>query len=170
MIMVIITVAKTITSTAITTMSEPALCLLRAKYKICYQVCPCQPAYYEQDEKIQTIPENTNNTNLRYVPASTQPIASQQMVHAPALPAGLESSAKNHVGRGGEMMMIVLVMMMMMMMMKMMMVLMTMIVVMMMMLVWTKIKMMLCFSGMGRIVGTSVAARTEPSVTQLQAR
>ena len=72
------------------------------------------------------------------------------MVHAPALPAGLESSAKNHVGRGGEMMMMVL---------------MTMIVVMM-----TKIKMMLCFSGMGRIVGTSVAARTEPSVTQLQAR
>ena len=155
MIMVIITVAKTITSTAITTMSEPALCLLRAKYKICYQVCPCQPAYYEQDEKIQTIPENTNNTTLRYVPASTQPIASQQMVHAPALPAGLESSAKNHVGRGGEMMMMVL---------------MTMIVVMMMMMVWTKIKMMLCFSGMGRIVGTSVAARTEPSVTQLQAR
>ena len=148
--MVIITVAKTITSTAITTMSEPALCLLRAKYKICYQVCPCQPAYYEQDKEIQTIPKNTNNTNLRYVPASTQPIASQQMVHAPALPAGLESSAKNHVGRGGEMMMMVL---------------MTMIVVMM-----TKIKMMLCFSGMGRIVGTSVAARTEPSVTQLQAR
>ena len=89
------------------------------------------------------------------MPASTQPIASQQMVHAPALPAGLESSAKNHVGRGGEMMMMVLMMMMMMMM----------IVVMM-----TKIKMMLCFSGMGRIVGTSVAARTEPSVTQLQAR
>ena len=72
------------------------------------------------------------------------------MVHAPALPAGLESSAKNHVGRGGEMMIMVLMMM---------------IVVMM-----TKIKMMLCFSGMGRIVGTSVAARTEPSVTQLQAR
>ena len=156
MIMVLITVAKTITSTAITTMSEPALCLLRAKYKICYQVCPCQPAYYEQDEKIQTIPKNTNNTNLRYVPARTQPIASQQMVHAPALPAGLESSAKNHVGRGGEMMMIVLMTMM---------VLMIMIVVMM-----TKIKMMLCFSGMGRIVGTSVAARTEPSVTQPQAR
>ena len=44
------------------------------------------------------------------MPASTQPIASQQMVHAPALPAGLESSAKNHVGRGGEMMMIVLMM------------------------------------------------------------
>ena len=84
------------------------------------------------------------------MPASTQPIASQQMVHAPALLAGLESSAKNHVGRGGEMMMMVLMMM---------------IVVMM-----TKIKMMLCFSGMGRIVGTSVAARTEPSVTQLQAR
>ena len=91
------------------------------------------------------------------MPASTQPIASQQMVHAPALLAGLESSAKNHVGRGGEMMMMVLMMGMMMMMM--------MIVVMM-----TKIKMMLCFSGMGRIVGTSVAARTEPSVTQLQAR
>ena len=72
------------------------------------------------------------------------------MVHAPALPAGLESSAKNHVGRGGEMMMMVLMMM---------------IVVMM-----TKIKMMLCFSGMGRIVGTSVVARTEPSVTQHQAR
>ena len=71
------------------------------------------------------------------------------MVHAPALPAGLESSAKNHVGRGGEMMMIV---------------------VMMMMMVWMKINMMLCSSGMGRIVGTSVAARTEPSVTQLQAR
>ena len=76
------------------------------------------------------------------------------MVHAPALPAGLESSAKNHVGRGGEMMMMVLMV----------------IVVMMMMLVWTMIKMMLCFSGMGRIVGTSVAARTGPSVTQLQAR
>ena len=89
------------------------------------------------------------------MPASTQPIASQQMVHAPALLAGLESSAKNHVGRGGEMMMMVLIVI----------VLMMMIVVMM-----TKIKMMLCFSGMGRIVGTSVAARTEPSVTQLQAR
>ena len=89
------------------------------------------------------------------MPASTQPIASQQMVHAPALPAGLESSAKNHVGRGGEMMMMVLIVI----------VLMMMIVVMM-----TKIKMMLCFSGMGRIVGTSVGARTGPSVTQLQAR
>ena len=76
------------------------------------------------------------------------------MVHAPALPAGLESSAKNHVGRGGEMMMMVLMM----------------IVVMMMMMVWMKIKMIFSFSGMGRIVGTSVAARTEPSVTQLQAR
>ena len=77
------------------------------------------------------------------------------MVHAPALPAGLESSAKNHVGRGGEMMMMVLMMM---------------IVVMMVMMVWMKIKMIFSFSGMGRIVGTSVAARTEPSVTQLQAR
>ena len=76
------------------------------------------------------------------------------MVHAPALLAGLESSAKNHVGRGGEMMMMVL---------------MTMIVVMMMM-VWMKIKMIFSFSGMGRIVGTSVVARTGPSVTQHQAR
>ena len=49
-------------------------------------------------------------------------------------------------------------------------VMMTMIVVMMMMLVWVKIKMIFSFSGMGRIVGTSVTARTEPSVTQLQAR
>ena len=108
------------------------------------------------------------------MPASTQPIASQQMVHAPALPAGLESSAKNHVGRGGEMMMMVLMMILVMMMMivvvMMIVVTMMMIVVLMMMIVCMKIKTMLCFSGMGRIVGTSVVARTEPSVTQHQAR
>ena len=52
----------------------------------------------------------------------------------------------------------------------MMMVLMMMMMMMMIVVMMTKIKMMLCFSGMGRIVGTSVAARTEPSVTQLQAR
>ena len=109
------------------------------------------------------------------MPASTQPIASQQMVHAPALPAGLESSAKNHVGRGGEMMMMVLMMIVVMTMtmivvVMMIVVTMMMIVVLMMMIVCMKIKTMLSFSGMGRIVGTSVVARTEPSVTQLQAR
>ena len=109
----------------------------------------------EKEKPDHEVNKHTNNTNTRYVPASTQPIASQQMVHAPALPAGLGSSAKNHVGRGGEMMMMVLMMM---------------IVVMMVMMVWMKIKMIFSFSGMGRIVGTSVAARTEPSVTQLQAR
>lgn len=111
-------------------------------------ICVSNSEMKEKEKPDHEVNKHTNNTNTRYVPASTQPIASQQMVHAPALPAGLGSSAKNHVGRGGEMMMIVLMMM----------------------LVWMKIKMMLCFSGMGRIVGTSAAARTEPSVTQLQAR
>ena len=39
--------------------------------------------------------------DCRYAPASTLPIASQQMVHALVPPAGLACFAKNHAEREG---------------------------------------------------------------------
>ena len=71
--------------------------------------------------------DDDDDDDCRYAPASTALTASQQMVHALVLPAGLESFAKNHVERGGKSMIILKAMTMLMMMLVMLMMMMLMI-------------------------------------------
>ena len=55
----------------------------------------------DDDEDDDNNDDAHDDGDCRYAPASTLPIASQQMVHALVPPAGLACFAKNHAEREG---------------------------------------------------------------------